>query len=150
MASSMSEQPLWAAAAVPAAIFAVLSGTFLLSQSLNCTGELKAILDGVTGKAALLPMLRHALTHPLDVLPFALPTFLGIWFLLMANAKLRHHPVLAVSVGLFPFIAFILGAYVMAPRICNTGPDALLLALIAGGLLTALAAGVFVFGSRQT
>ncbi len=145
----MSKQPLWVAAAVPAAIFAVLSGTFLQSQSLKCAGDLAAILDGTTGKTALIPMLHHALTHPLDLLPFALPTFLGVWLLLMANARLRHHPALTVSVGLFPFIALIVGAYVIAPRICNTGPDAQLLAFIAGGFLAVLAAGIFVVGSRR-
>ncbi|MDX5402689.1 MAG: hypothetical protein LPK02_10890 [Rhodobacterales bacterium] len=145
----MSEQPVWTVAALPAAIFGVLSGTFLLSQSLKCAGDLAAILDGETGRTALIPMLRHALTHPLDLLPFALPPFLGVWLLLIANARLRHVPVLAVGVGLFPFIALILGGMMVAPRICDTGPDPLVLAVISGGALAALAAGIFVYGSRR-
>ena len=145
----MSEQPLWAVAAVPAAFFAVLSGTFLLGQSLKCAGDLAAVLDGETGRAALIPMLRHALTHPLDFLPFAVPPFLGVWALLIANARLRHLPALAVGVGLFPFIALIVAGILLAPGICETGPNPLLLAVMAGGVLAALAGGIFVYGSRR-
>jgi hypothetical protein len=146
----VSEQPIWVAAAVPATVFSVLYGTFLLGQSLKCTGDLDAILDGVTGRAALLPMLRHALTHPVDLLPFAMPVFLGIWLLLLANARLRHRPSLGVIVGLFPFVALIVGAVVMAPRVCDPGPSALSLALISGGLFAALAVGIFVMVRRST
>jgi hypothetical protein len=140
----MCEQPMWVVAAAPAAIVSVLCGTFLLGQSLKCTGDLEAILDGVTGRAALLPMLRHAVTHPVDLLTYALPVFLGVWLLLLANSRLRHRPPLAVILGLFPFVALIVGSVAIAPHVCDLGPSALSLALVSGGFFAAFAAGIFL------
>ena len=145
----MSDQPSWAVAAIPATMFGLLSGTLLLGLSLKCAGDLAAVLDGVTGRAALIPMLRHAATHPLDVLPFAIPPFLGVWMLLIANARLRHVPALAVAVGLLPFIALVLVGILLAPGICDTGPNPVTLGVIAFGVLAALAGIIFVYGARR-
>lgn len=145
----MSDQPSWVIAAVPATMFGLLSGSFLLGLSLKCAGDLAAVLDGETGRAALIPLLRHALGHPLDVLPFAIPPFLGVWMLLIANARLRHSPALAVGVGLFPFIALILVGVLLAPGMCDTGPNPLVLGIIAFTVLAALAGIIFVYGARR-
>jgi hypothetical protein len=120
----------------------LLAGTFLLGQSLRCSGALEAVLDGATGRAAFGPMLRHALTHPVDLLTFALPVVMGIWVLLWANVRLRQHRALALAVGFFPFVALIVGALVLGPRMCGPGPGPMAVALLAGGLFAALAAGI--------
>ena len=73
----MSEQPAAVIAAIPAAAVGLLGGTFLLGQALRCSGELAAALGGATGRAAFGPMLRHALTHPVDLLTYALPILAG-------------------------------------------------------------------------
>lgn len=145
----VAEQPVWVTAAIPAAAFSVLAGTFLLGQSLKCTGDLDAILGGATGRQALLPMLRHGLTHPVDLLTYTVPIFLGIWALLCANALLRHLPQLAVVMGLFPFALLIVGVVVLAPGVCGPGPGPMALALISGGLYAALAGGIVLAVRRK-
>lgn len=136
----MPDRPLWVAAAGPALLGGLVFGAAFFGLSLKCTGELEPILGDATGRQALVPMLRHGLTHPIGLLTYALPIFLGIWTLLLATPRLRHRPALTVALSLFPFPALIVLAYVMAPRVCDPGPGALTLTLLAGGFFAALAA----------
>jgi hypothetical protein len=146
----MVDRSTWGAAAAPAALGGLIFGAGLFGMSLGCTGDLEAILGGVSGKQALAPMLVHALTHPLGLAPFALPIFLGIWALLVAVARLHDTPALAVIGGLFPFLTLLVSMYAMAPHVCDPGPNALTLALSAGGLFLALAAGIVLVKRDRT
>ncbi|MEZ5797148.1 MAG: hypothetical protein R3D63_06505 [Paracoccaceae bacterium] len=136
-------------AALVAALAALLFGSVLYGLSLSCTGALAALSEGANARQALIAVLRQSLTHPMDLLPYALPVFLGILALLLAVGRLRHLPLLAVALGLFPFAAMTIGLYVLSSRVCNAGPDALILAQLSGGLFAALAALIHLAARRR-
>lgn len=136
------------AAALPALLVALLLGSGLYGIDLLCAGTLQEVTAGIDGKGGLIPVMLKAFEDPAGALPLMGPVAVGLGALLMANARLRSRPQMAIAITLLALAVPVLLFVVATPQVCWFGLSGQMLSLSYAGVTTALA-GVIWLATRS-